>query len=252
MKKIINWIFKSKIDLSKKWWHRLLKVLFFLLIIVSAISLISFLSNVYTKAVHQWNYVDGFSSRLGKPPFSGKVASINDLYGENEVISDEFPSLMNSSLGNKQYLEPSSPLFLKDGQTKTFCSDELYKHIADIASANSTNLFSKTDVTYEGLYADVDAFTKYLGTNSYGVKCVMIDGFTITNEDGTPSIISFLRPIETYKYVIYSYEYNLVGFILGVLWSIALYLLFILCVLLLYYKVILYVIYGKIENPSTG
>lgn len=246
MKKITNWIFKSKTDLSKKWWHRFFKVLFILAIIVSGISLATLLTNSYTQVVHQWSYVDTVSSRLSKEPYSGKVVSIQELYEQNEVISEDYPSQMNFGLTDKEYLQPFSPVFLEDSEN--FCSDELYKHIDNVASANSVRLFSTTNPTFESLYANVDVFSTYLKNSSYSVKCVMLDSYTITNNNDTTSTFTFLRPVETSDYSIYSYKDNLSGFILYVALSIVFFLFCILCTILIYYKIILYIVYGKIEK----
>lgn len=248
MKKITNWIFKSKTDLSKKWWHRFFKVLFVLAIIVSGISLATLLTNSYTQVVHQWNYVDSVSSRLSKEPYTGRVVSIQDLYGQNEVISEDYPSQMNFGLADKEYLQPFSPIFLEDSEN--FCSDELYDHIGNVASTNNVKLFSNTNPTFERLYSDVDVFSTYLKNNSYSVKCVMLDSYTITNDNDTTSTFPFLRPVETSDYSIYSYKDNLSGFILYVLLSIVFFLFCILCTILIYYKVFLYIVYGKVEKPS--
>lgn len=182
--KITNWIFKSKTDLSKKWWHRFFKVLFILITIAFGIYLIAFLSNSYTQVVHQWSYVDTVSSRLSKGPYSGKVVSIQELYEQNEVISEDYPSQMNFGIADKEYLQPFSPIFLEDSEN--FCSDELDKHIDNVASTNNIRLFSNTNPTFERLYADADVFSTYLKNNSYSVKSVMLDSYTITN-DNDPS-----------------------------------------------------------------
>jgi hypothetical protein len=156
---------------------------------------------------------------------------------------------MNFGLADKEYLQPFSPIFLEDSES--FCSDELYKHIGNVASTNNVKLFSNTNPTFERLYADIDVFSTYLKNNSYGVKCVMLDSYTITNENDTTSTFPFLRPVETSDYSIYSYKDNFSGFVLYVLLTIAFFLFCILCTVLIYYKIILYIVYGKIDKPST-
>ncbi|MGB4076605.1 MAG: hypothetical protein WBK28_02785 [Minisyncoccia bacterium] len=249
MKKITNWIFKSKEDLPKKWWHRFIKVLFILATIAYGIYLISFLVTSYSRVVHEWSYVDSVSSRLNKEPYSGKVVSIHNLYGDSEVISEKYAYQMDGSLAGKRVFEPFSAIFLEDSQS--FCSDELYKHIGNIASTNGVKLFSTANPTFERLYADVDVFSTYLENNSFSIKCVMLDSYTITNENDTTSTFPFLRPVETSDYSIYSYKDNTSGFILLVLLSAVFFLFCILCTILIYYKVILYIVYGKIEKPSS-
>ncbi len=252
MKKINNWLFKSKVDLSKKWWHRLFKVFFIVAIIVFVIYLISFLSGSYSQVRNQWSFVDILSARLSKEPFSGKVVSIKDLYEKNEVISEEkYPSKMSFSLADKSYLQPFSSMFLENGQSENFCSDELYTNISNIASTNNINLFSTTNPTFKTLYPDVDKFTTYLKNNAYNIKCVMVDSYSITNENDKISTFTFLRPVETSAYSIYSYKDNLSGFILSIFFSIVVFLLCLLFTILIYYKVFLYIIYGKIENLSS-
>lgn len=250
MKKIAYWIFKSKTDLSKKWWHRLFKVLFILGIVASGIYLITFLSNSYTQVVHQWSYVDSVSSRLSKVPYVGIVVSIHDLYGENEVVSEKRPYQMRVSLADKEYLQPFSPIFMDDGQSESFCSDELHKHIGTIAYTSNIKLYSTTNPTFESLYTDIDTFTTYLINNTYRVKCVMLDSYTITNENDTTTTFPFLRPVETSEYSIFSYKYNSSGFVLYALLFLVFFLFCILCTILIYYKIFLYIVYGKIEKPS--
>lgn len=89
MKTVFNWIFKSKEDLSKKWWHRLFKVLFILGIAIFAIYSIYILVDSYSSITHKWNYVDSFSTRLNEEPYSGEVFSITDLYDKDEVVSED-------------------------------------------------------------------------------------------------------------------------------------------------------------------
>lgn len=249
MKKIKNWIFKSKIDLSKKWWHRLFKVLFILSFIVVSLFVMTFLSNSYSQITHQWMFVDGLSNRLSDAPYSGKVLSINELYSADEVISEEmYTSKMNFSLEGKDYLEPLSAMFLDDYQSKSFCSNKLDENIKNIAETNNIKLFSAVNSTLRTLSSDIDAFTKYLKDNSYSISCVMIDSYTTTDDNGETLKSVFLKPIDTAKYNIYEYKNNLLGFILNVLLSIAFLLFCAICTIIFYYKVVLYIVFGKVDT----
>lgn len=252
MKKITNWIFKSKEDLTKKWWHRLFKVLFILGIVAFSIYLITTLTNSYNQITHQWNYVETFSNRLSEEPYSGQVFSVQELYSANEVISDEESYEMDLRLGAKGLLLPSNTImFLDDYKSEHYCSNELDKHIEDIADENNIELFSDLNPSLGGLYSDVDTFTNYLRNNSYTVDCVILDAYTVTNDDNTTSRYRFLKPIDTSDYTIYEYENHFPNFILYILFSVVFFFLSILVVMLIYYKVIMYIIYGKIEgDPS--
>jgi hypothetical protein len=252
-KKIVNWMFRSKIDLSTKWWHRLFKVLFVVIILTSAVFLIIFLSDSYNRIVHQWHYVESLSSRLASDSYSGRAVPLKDLYEENEVITDrEQLSGTSFSLADKEYLQPYSPIFLEDiQQSKSFCSDKLYEHIDDIASTNNIKIFSTVEATPSRVYSDVDAFITYLENKFlFDTNCVMLDRFTRYNDDDTTTMISFIRPVDTSRYIIHSYRYSLDRFIFMTLSSIAFFLFCILCTILIYYKVILYIVYGKVEKSS--
>jgi hypothetical protein len=252
-KKIVSWMFGSEIDLSTKWWHRFFKVLFVMTILTSAVLLIIFLSDSYNRIVHQWHYVESLSSRLGDSLYSNKVVPLKDLYGEDEVITDR-EQLRGTSfnLADREYLQPYSPIFLEDiQQSKSFCSNELYEHIDDIASANDIKIFSTVEATPSRVYSDVDAFITYLENKFlFDTNCVMLDRFTRYNDDDTTTMISFVRPVDTSRYIIYNYRYSLDRFIFMTLSSIAFFLFCILCTILIYYKVILYIVYGKVEKSS--
>ncbi len=252
MKKIKNWIFKSKVDLSKKWWHRLFKVLFIIAIMFASISAISVLSDSYSFITHKWRYVESLSNRLSKAPYSEKVVSISELYDDHEVISEEkYPSKFNNSLNDKHYLFPFSTMFMEDIQSNSFCSNELDKHIKDIAQNTNTKLFSPVNYTFEKLSTDIDNFVTYLKNNSYSIKCVTFDSYTIDNENNTTSTYKFIKPVDTSKYYIYEYKNNFSGFILAVLLTIVTLPFFVLCTILIYYKVVLYIVYGKPEESSS-
>lgn len=243
-KKISTWLLRDSIELNKKWWHRFLKVLFILSIISLAIYTTVLLVNSYPRIVNQWNYVNSLSGKLNSSNYSGKIVSINDLYSENEVVSesdiytnDYFPNLKNKDL-----LFPySSPVFVED--TQSFCSDKLDKQIKEIADENNIKLFSTTNPTVNTLSTNIDAFTLYVNKNN--IECAMIDSYSIENDDGVTSKYTFLRPVDIYKYNIYKYENNFSGFILSIFISLIGLLLYTFVVLFIYNKIILYIVYGN-------
>jgi hypothetical protein len=253
MKKILNWIFKSKVDLTKKWWHRFLKVLFIIVTIIFSIYLSGLLVNSYNDVTNSWTLVESLSTRLGRAPYTGKVHSIHQLYGENEVISEKYTFEMNNTLVDKEYLFPYSALFLKNDNNYDFCSDDLTNHISNIASTNDISLFSTTNPSFETLYSDIDVFNTYLKNNSLRIQCVFIDSYTIPNiENGSSVEFVFLRPVITSEYQIYRYENHFMYFILMIIFEILFILFCILCSILIYYKVVLYIVYGKIQDSSTA
>ncbi|MFA5777982.1 MAG: hypothetical protein WC870_00600 [Candidatus Paceibacterota bacterium] len=243
MKKIINWLFGGDLDLKNKWWHRFLKVLFIISVISLTIYVITLFANSYPRIVNQWNFVDVLSGRLSKNDNSGKILSMRQLYNDEEIIgdSDIYTKDYFPNLKDKDYLLPFSPIFLED--TESFCSNKLDKQIIDIVNKNNIKLFSTTNPTLNTLSTNIDAFNSYLYNND--IKCVMVDSYSVENENGITSKYTFLRPVDIYKYNVYRYENNFIGFILDIILSIIGLLLYIFIVLFIYNKIILYIIYGN-------
>lgn len=243
-KKIKIWLLKDSLELNKKWWHRFLKVLFVMSIISLTIYVIILLANSYPRIVNQWNFADVLSGRLSKSDYSGKILSVKQLYNDEEIISDSdiytkdyFPNLKD-----KELLLPYFPPIFLEG-TESFCSNKLDEKIKGIASENNIKLFSTTNPTLNTLSNNIDAFTSYLYNNN--IKCVMVDSFSVENDNRETSKYTFLRPVNIYEYNVYRYENNFMGFILDIILSIIGLLLYIFVVLFIYNKIILYIIYGN-------
>lgn len=242
--KIKKWLSREDLNLKDKWWHRLFKVFFILSILFLFILVITFLNNSYSRIVHNWEFVNTVTGRLNSNDYSGKIISIKKLYSDNEIINDGdmYTKDYSFSLNDKDYLLPYyPPIFLEN--VESFCSDKLSAQAKEIAYTNNIKLFSTTDSSFERLFTDINRFTSYLNLNS--IKCVMIDSYSITNDNGTMSKYTFLKPVDTYKYSIYKYQNNFLGFILNIILSIIGLILYTFVVLIIYNKIILYIIYGN-------
>lgn len=242
-KKISSWLLRDSLELNKKWWHRFLKVLFIVSIISLTIYTITLLTDAYPRIVNQWDFTNTLAGKLNSDNYSGKIVKVNQLYNEEEIISDSdiytkdyFPNLKD-----KDYLLPFSPIFLED--VESFCSNKLDKQIKEIANKNDIKLFATTNPTLNTLSNNIDAFTSYVYNNN--IKCVMVDSYSVENENEITSKYTFLRPVDIYKYNVYSYENNFIGFILDIVLSIIGLLLYIFIILFIYNKIILYIIYGN-------
>ncbi len=243
MKKISAWLYRDNLELSKRWWHRFLKVLFILSVISLAIYAVVFLANSYPSIVNQWSYSNTVAGKLNSSDYAGKIVPINELYNDEEVIgdSDLYTDGYFPNLEDKELLFPFSPIFVAD--TESFCSNKLDKQIKEVAIENDIKLFSTTNPTANTLSTNIDTFTSYINQNS--IKCVMIDSYSIENDDGSTSKYTFLRPVDIYKYIIYKYENNFIGFIFAIFISLIGLFAYTFIVLLVYHKIILYIIYGN-------
>lgn len=244
MKTIFTWFLRKDLVLKNKWWHRFLKVLFVLSIISLTIYVFILLSNGYPRIVNEWNFVNSVNGKLNSSNYSGKIIPIKQLYSDEEIISDSdvytkgyFPNLKDKELLLPYY----PPIFLED--IESFCSDKLDEQIKEIAGENNIKLFSTTNPTLNTLSNNLNAFASYLYNNN--IKCVMVDSFSVENDNKETSKYTFLRPVNTYEYNIYRYENNFMGYILSIIFSIIGVFFYIFIVLFIYNKIILYIIYGN-------
>jgi hypothetical protein len=242
-KKISAWLLRDRLELNKKWWHRFLEVLFIISIISLAIYAVIYLVNSYTSIVNRWSYSNNVSGKLNSSNYAGKIVSINELYNDKEIISDNdlYTNGYFPNLKNKELILPNHPLFLADG--KSFCSNKLDKQIKEIATENDIKLYSTINPTRNTLSTSIDAFTSYLYIHD--IKCVVVDSYSIENDNGVTTKYAFLRPVDTYNYIIYKYENKFFDFILYILMTIIGLLLYTFVILFIYKKIILYIIYGN-------
>ncbi|MEN9551647.1 MAG: hypothetical protein RI935_24 [Candidatus Parcubacteria bacterium] len=250
LQKIKNWIVRDDLDLSAKWWHRLLKVLFIISYLLVAFYFLNLLANSYSSIINRWVFADVLSSRLLKPEYTGKVFSIYELQKDNEVIStlDQVYSKdgYSPSLEAKETLRPYSSLFLvSNPPVQSFCSDKLPEKVKDIALMNNIKFFSDENPRFDKLTNNIDSFISYLDSKSFTIKCVMVDSYTIVNNDSTESTYKFLRPVNTYDYSIFRYEDGKLLLLLAIVIGVFFYFISIFICLVIYYKIILYIVFGS-------
>lgn len=240
MKKIKSWLLRSDLELNKKWWHRLLKVIFIISIIILTIYFAYILINSYQETVNKWVFTDTITSRLKKYP--NKLISIHKIYNEQEIISEGniYARGWYPNLKDKDYLLPVSIIALKNGEN--YCSNDISRKIETITNQNNIKLFSTTNPTIKTLFPNINTFISYLNENS--IKCVMIDSYTI-EENNNNLVYRFLRPIDTYNFSIYEYKSDLHIFIYQIIALIVFIFIYTIAILFMYYKVILYIIYGS-------
>lgn len=249
--KFKKWIIRDDLNLSNKWWHRFFKVGFIISIIALTGALVVDTFERYDTIINKWMYVESLSARLRNPVHTSKIFSIQQLYGPDEVITtfDRVYSYDNYSpgLGAKSLLFPLDAMFLlsEDTKFKSFCSDQLDKHVETISRAENIRNFSSTNPTFINLYTDIGVFKDYLRINSYSISCLTTNSYTIPDENGSEKVYAFLEPVETREYSIYKYESGILDLIFVIVLKIIALLAYILIMLLIYYKILLYIVFGS-------
>ena len=212
-------IFRKDLNLNSKWWHRLFKILF---IIILSILLIMIFLNHLNKSEKHYKLIDKLENRL-----NDKAIKIDKLIKSWEVFDSR------SYWGYEWYWN-----FWK---AELYCSNKLYdidniKYIINETWINSFNRFSWTKTTIEELKEIREDIKKN------NIKCII--------KDHTFQV-DFLNPMESFNndwfykkdnldYFLDSFHW--IDFMLNILLAIVLYLIL---VYIIYYKIFLYIVFWK-------
>lgn len=241
--------FRKDLNLENKWWHRLLSMLFFFLFIAAfAFSVISYsVDDIFRGGhVNSWKKVDGLPERI-----TSEIRPIGSLVKPDEKIGEK----------NRTYtLNTEADDYYKLTLNNVYCSTELSSSYEKIAKdknigelyISSVNPFLdlipvETDNPFVGLperkKVSSEIFSSYIKQN--GIMCMVVDSYT--GQDYLN--ISFLEPVKSYQEDWSFYKKSsiktFVYFIEMVPVVLAFSLLFFTGILVFYYKIIIYVIFGK-------
>lgn len=219
--KLTNNFFRKDLNLGGRWWHRLFLVIFFVLFASALYMMSSVLFADNYPHIPQWKIVSSVDERITE-----EVKQIRDLkkFGERVEEKDRSYALNSSADENSLYDD-------------FYCSTDLENKIAEIQSKSViTNLYlNRKSVSAE-------TFVNYVKKSS--IKCLIPDAYT--NSDGTK--ISFLEPLGLNSLygkdlVFYEKSNSLTAFY--VLKMFLLVIALFVGIAIAYYKIFLYIIFGK-------
>lgn len=212
------WLSRNDLELSKRWWHRLISVVFFCSYLFASYYFIS------------WNieYNQQYS----------RVGSVSDLFSDNlqtltninkntkYVISDKYPPHQNKNFWGFEL-----------DKDNTFCANKIKEE--DISSLLASNpkisSFYLRDVQGARVSANASSFISLI--NNANVQCVTIDSFTKYGDT-----IFFLEQFNE-PYYLYDFSYFWTG--VEVVGSLILVTLVFLLLIIFYYKIFLYIVFGS-------
>lgn len=213
MKKISNWLFREDLDLNKKWWHRALLSLYFISVILSlvVIIIISFDDKQYIK-----------------------VNPISEYYNSRAVRLEEIvESNPNYKLGYVNYFSEYSNSTYEIYRKNTFCS----KNITDGLDTYTVGDKKVSDFMVNRKYVDVKTLKESLLSTK--TECITIDSFGDYNNR-----IYFIEPYDDADEM-WFYEYSFLKTLLNTFMYVGYAILVFLSILVFYYKIILYIIFGS-------
>lgn len=229
-----NNFFRKDLNLSGRWWHRLLLVIFAISFIWALYTMYDDLFATSHPYIPQWKVVNSVDERL-----TPAVKQIRDL---------KMPSERVEELDRSYALNSQDDDSLYDD---IYCSSDLENRIDEVQNNSGIRILYIRD-KYGRNDVPIETFANYIKENN--IKCLVPDAYTHydinSQEDGK---LRFLEPIGPdsafYKDLVFYEKSNF----LTVIYALKMFLLVIAVfavAVVLYYKVFLYIIFGskKIDN----
>lgn len=231
--KIVKWIFREDQDLDKKWWHRMVKVVFTIFIIsMTLLGVAEFNLTGYSKIGTIYEYIND------QPQTVEQI--IKNINKGDLVISDNFEPTNG---------ENNSTVFLsKDA----ICAKNLRDTVSNFHSKGyelySGGMFNRSKL-------DLENFLKYLETKN--IQCIIPTFYTAYDGGKVPMIqvfgsddhntrnVYFYSPneIKTIWYFIFGTYFSDSIYIYSGIWFYI--LIPALVLVLIYYKFIIYIVFGS-------
>jgi hypothetical protein len=230
--------FREDLNLKSKWWHRLLSVLFILILVVSLVSsLVAYSSSDMFSGgdVQQWKKVESLYKRISSEilPIRSYIKT-GEKIGENDrmyVLNDRPDSYYNGILSD------------------VYCSTDLSKKFMDVKSSrNIDGLYINMSGTIGREEVSEQTFINFIEAND--INCLTVDAYTET--DGGKQ--TFIEPKRSYQedwsFFEKSASLTALYYVKMTLSILAINLISILVTLVIYYKVILHIIFGSRKNSK--
>ncbi|MDO8451531.1 MAG: hypothetical protein Q7S76_01545 [bacterium] len=223
MKEFFSNFFRSDLNLKERWWHRLLVVLFFGLLLWALYMMYGDLSAPNHPYIPQWKVVETLDARL-----TIEVHQIRDLKKAGEKVEERDRSYALNSGDDSLYDD-------------FYCSIDLESKVSDIQTKSGiSNLYLKRETTTLG------TFTNYVREND--IKCLIPDAYTYSDN----TRVTFLEPLgpnPLYGKDLVFYEKSGFLTVFYILQMLALIIAIFAGIAVMYYKLFLYIIFGSAKKP---
>jgi len=231
-----NNFFRKDLNLKNRWWHRFLFVVFIFSIVLYTIynlALYSTSDMFRGGKAQQWEKVETLNDRL-----TSELNTINTLIKPGEKIAED----------NRTYvLNDKIDEYYKHVLSDVYCSTKLVNNIEKIKNGTKIqNLFIRNK--YGKNNVPLKDFTEYIKQNN--IYCLSKDAYTKYgyNKQITGKL-SFLEPDSTYQnnwsFYKKSTSKTVVYFLEMILSVLAFSSIIFVTIIIIYYKIILFIIYGN-------
>lgn len=222
---IFHNFFRKDLKLRDRWWHRLLLVIFFALLVSGFYTTYSELFSEDYPYIPQWKITSTLDERIGF-----EVIQVKDLKKDGERVEERGDFyVLNSTEGERSLYEDF------------YCSSDLENKVSEVQNRSGIEPLYIRDI-YGRSNVPMEIFEDYVRENN--IKCLIPDAYTY---DGIGKF-KFLEPIGPNSLfgddlVFYKKSSLLTAFHVLKMFSFVVGLFAGLAVL--YYKVFLYIIFGN-------
>ena len=224
-----NDFFRKDLNLSSRWWHRLLLAIFFVSFVWAMYVMYDDLFSTNHLYIHQYKIVNSVDERI-----TTDVKQIRELKRSNERVEErDRLYALNSQTDDSLYDD-------------IYCSSDLENRIDDVQNKSGINMLYIRDV-YGRNNVPIETFANYIKENN--IKCLIPDAYTYSDN----LKVRFLEPIGQnslfYKDLVF-YEKSDFLTAFYVLKMFLLVIAVFIAIVVIYYKVILYIIFGSKKNDN--
>ncbi|MFZ2975295.1 MAG: hypothetical protein WA055_01525 [Candidatus Moraniibacteriota bacterium] len=230
--------FRKDLNLKNKWLHRLISISFVLLFFVSVISV--FVDYFDGNGFTQWTQTNTLKERI-----NSDMNATGNLVKQNEKLEEIGAPAQTLNLNDLPY----GDYVLNN----VYCSTEIQNHVGEIKNERKIDhllvrdLYDKNDVSIED-------FNKYIKENN--IDCIAVDAYTTYgNNSQETGKFTFLEPNKKFQNGWAFYKKSIpktVLYLLGYsLWTVTSLLLIFIVIAVIYYKILLYIIFGKATNEAS-
>ncbi len=237
--------FRNDLNLSGRWWHRLLLVIFFASCILALHTMYDYFDSLI---LPQYEIVNSVNDRI-----TTEVKSIRELREPNEIVEERY-----DLPGASYHLNASTDKSLYDD---IYCSSDLENKIIDVKNKSGISTLYIRDVYGRNIDGfkqpsydvPIETYADYVKENN--IDCVIADSYTMYDvnrrENGK---LRFLEPIGPdsffYKDLVFYKKSDFISTLYVLKISLLVIAGFVTTVVL-YYKIVLYVIFGPKKNDNT-
>lgn len=227
--------FRKDLNLGNHWWHRLFLVIFFISFLWSLYIIYDafFLKN--NPYVPKWRVIESLSERI-----TPEIKPISAMIKNGEKIGENDRAYILNDSPDSYYLSTINDVYCSTELAENY---EKVKNMRNIDALYIGGSFNRSKVTPE-------TFVNYIKQNN--IHCLTVDAYTTYDTTGNADgKLHFLEPDKSYQKNWSFFKKSVFLTTIEVLKTLLFAIAIFAGIIITYYKIFLYIIFGKAKNITT-